>query len=167
MIPKVRWLWLCSPYWKETYCAFFCFLFFSFLSVFYRFLCMSRILKVKKVCTNRSPLCNRKHCSWNSSSVVPAFISVTLWHHYVALSHICIIYAYWLIWQLKIDFSGAVLGLACVSWPIRGDWVLRRRTLKRQDLKQHIRERGNIVLQHWTACDKWCVFWGLKHVNLF
>ena len=37
-----------------------------------------------------------------------------------------------------------VLAQACVSWPIRADWVFRRWALKRQELKLKISDRGGI-----------------------
>ena len=45
----------------------------------------------------------------------------------------------------------AMLTQAYVSWPIRADRVFWRwgGGLKRQELKQHFRQRGNTELQHW------------------
>lgn len=57
----------------------------------------------------------------------PAFNSVTLRPHTtITTSHICIIYAAWLVWHIRIT----VLGQACVSLPIRRD-------LQVQELKQN------------------------------
>ena len=62
----------------------------------------------------------------------PTFNSLTSWHHTTSPCHT----------------------FACVSWPIRGDWV---------DLKEttRFRQRGNTELQHWELTELKC-FLGTK-----
>ena len=72
----------------------------------------------------------------------PSFNSVTLWHHYITESDICIME--WVMASLSCKnlFSKAallllaVLAQACASWPIRADWWFSSGVaLKRQKLK--------------------------------
>ena len=74
----------------------------------------------------------------------------TLCQHVTYLHYLCLVasaaHTNW--------FSSAALLLlvllaqVCLSWPIRADWVFRRRDLKRQELKQCFRQRGNTSLEN-------------------
>ena len=42
---------------------------------------------------------------------------------------------------------------ACVSWPIRVDWMFSRSGLKETGGKtEHLKQRGNTVLHYWLIC---------------
>ena len=138
------WKYICLHQWTVGYNLLFSFLFLS-LSVFVWLFFIQKILKSNESTPTEVPLSHTKHCSWNASSVVPPFI---LWLCDITLQTICFLTA---VLQRKNWFSTATLllsvalGQACVSWPITEDWVLCVSDRK---------------------CAK-CVFWALKHVNLF
>ena len=115
----------------------FFFFFFFFLplcvpfSVFYRCLCMWKILKVRKPKVRASGSSSSEVSECHVSS--PAFNCVT--SHYITVSHICISYTYIHSrcesrWKLKTgqnwpETQWAELAQACVSWPIRGPLGIR------------------------------------------
>ena len=138
-------------------------------SVLCRFLCKrSWKLKRSKPAPSEAPLSHRKHCSWNTSSVVPLY-SVTLWHR-SSCHHVTHLHNFRLAASLARGnwFSSAalmllaVLGQACVGWPIRRNWVFRRGGLKGTGAKTE-----RLQLQHGTAWEDQCVFWALVCVNIF
>ena len=101
--------------------------------------------------------CERYNFTWRAS---------TLWHHTVPPCHI--FYNNLRLASIlacKSWFGSAelllfvVLGQVCVSWPIRGDWVLRRgRGFKETAAKtEFFSQRGDKELQHWTEWENWCV----------
>ena len=134
---------------KDTYYAFF--VLFHSIGVLNMFLYMKNILKVKTVSPTIAPLFHKKHCTWNASSVFPALIlslgDIALRHHVTHLHNLCLAVSF--AQKKKKRFNAAVLLLVVlaqtfVSWPVRADWVLRRGTLRRQELKHSISDRGGI-----------------------
>ena len=71
---------------------------------------------------------HRKHRTWNASSVVPLlilwFCDVTLRHHVTHFHNLCLAaclaHKNWLSTAALSLFE--VLGLTCMSWPIRAEW---------------------------------------------
>ena len=122
-----------------------CFAFFFFpplsVCVLHMFLCMLKILKVKKVkaCTNFFLLSYRKHCSWNASSVAPPLIlwlcDIELHHHVTHLHNLCLACKNW--FSTTAVFLLAELAQACVSWPIRAGYSVGEGTLTRQEPKKN------------------------------
>ena len=55
-----------------------------------------------------------------------------------------------------------MLGQACVSWPIRADWVFVRGALKRQELKRSVSDRGGIQSCSTGQYEKPDVFLSIK-----
>ena len=145
-------VWFYETVSKETYCI----VSFRFIPVLQ---CVTYILvSVKdlvlevqkvKVGPTEAPLSHRKHCSWNASSVVQHFISLTLWHHTEWLSHI--FYALQLVWHIPIDLAQ----LLCCAGSDACELTNHRRLGilgGGGGLKQSISSRGgNTVLHHWTA----------------
>ena len=80
--------------------------------------------------------------------------------------YICIICAYshsrsQANWKLRASHTWwAVLAQACVSWPIRADWVFRRRTLKRREQKQTDQQSAATV---YSVRKLLCFCWALTH----
>ena len=79
----------------------------------------------------------------------PAFNSVTLWHHspspFMHLHNWCLAAS----WTCKNEFAPLLCCWcqACVSWPVRADWVFGRMVLKETEAKTLcLRQRGNTEL---------------------
>ena len=110
-----------------------------------------------------------KYCSWNTSPVIPPSIlwlcDITLCHHVTHLHHLCLKtglapYNWFSAAALSLL---AVMGQACVSWPIRADWEFGKGGFKETGAKtQLFKQRGDTVPQQWTVWENWCVFWALK-----
>ena len=141
----------------ETYYAFF---FFPISFSVYLFL--QKILKIKKKSSKstptEAPLSHSKHCSWNASSVVPPLIlwicDITLCHRVTHLYNLCpaasLACKNW--FSTAALLLSAVLAQACWSWPIREDWLFRRRSLKETVAKtERFRQKGNTELQQWST----------------
>ena len=127
--------------------------------------------KLRKSAPAEAPLSHRKLCSWNTSSVVRPYI---LWLYDITQRHMT---SHSLHNLRKNWFSTGgllllvMLAQACVSWPIRADWltgrIFRSRGLKETGAKtERFRRRGNTEF-HWTVWENWCVFWAPKPGNLF
>lgn len=87
----------------------------------------------------------------SSRPLIPRLCDITLLHR----SRSCIIYACWLVWHVRIDSTKllclllVMLARACVSRPIRADWMFRRRGLNKTGAKARgFRRRGNT---HWIV----------------
>lgn len=108
-----------------------------------------------KCCACKSPESAPPGAPLSHWNFAPEVTKCLVTSHYITLSHICIISAYIhrrsiASWKLKTQQSRpetlwAVLAQACVRWPI---------------------ERGNTMLQHWTAQENWCTLLASKHVKL-
>ena len=124
------------PQWKET-----CYAFLSF-SVSHSSSCK----RSWKSAPTDTPLSHRKHCPWNVSPLTLCLSDITLCHRVTNLHIFCLTASLacknWL--SAAALLSSAVLGQACVSWPVRGERVIRRGALKRQELKQSVSDRGGI-----------------------
>ena len=144
--------------------------------VLYCFLCM-KVVKVKsqKSVPRGAPLSHRTHRSQgarNTSSVAPLWIlNITLG---LLVTHFYILHhgrseANWRVKTWQLTGEAVSFGQACVSWPIRADWVFRKREgpLKGQELKQSVSDRGGIYCCSTVIIYLFYFFWGLKHVNLF
>ena len=83
------------------------------------FLCMWRILKVKRSAPTEAPFSHRKRCFWNASRVlsllIPWLCDTTLRNHVTRLDIYCLAAS----WHMRIDLAHSVLGQTCVSWPRR------------------------------------------------
>ena len=87
--------------------------------------------------STEAPLSHRNQCSWNASSelpppLIPWLCDITLRHTFA--NH-CPTASLKNWFSTAALFMLAVLGQACVSWPIRGGWVFRRRSLKETGAK--------------------------------
>ena len=108
------------------------FLFFPFPPVFYTlYVLLVKDLESQKRSTE-APRSHRKHCSWNASSelsppLFPWLCDLILRHTF---SNYCPTASLKDWFSTAALFILAVLGQACVSWPIRGHWVFGRRCLK-------------------------------------
>ena len=152
---------------------------FSFPSVCYLCSCackMYKVLKVRKakVHTNRSSSLPLNHCTWNTSLAVPPLIpwlcDVTLCHHITHLHYLCVAasLAHENYFNTAALWLLAVLGQACVSWPIREDWVFKRGGLKEIGAKtERFSQRGEYRAAALDSMRNWHVLWALKHVHLF
>ena len=135
-----------SPYYKTLPSKWFwsCYLegdlwcFFVFFLPFPCCACkISGKLKRSKSAPTEAPVSHRKHCSWNAHQwPCLYFHDITLSHYVTHLCRFCR-----LVWYLRSDLAAVlllwvVLAQACVSWPIRAEWVFRRAPLKRRELKQ-------------------------------
>ena len=101
-------------------------------------------LKRLKPAPTEAPLSHRKRCSWNTSSVVPPLIPWlgdtksqchTFASFYLAAS---LAYHDWFSTAALLLLL-AVLGQACVSWPVRAEWVFQAEgAFKRRGSKQTV-----------------------------
>ena len=141
----------------------------TFLFYFIQMLKETYSTLYSKFATTEAPLSHRSHCSLNASSV-PCFCDMAPRQWVTHLHHT------WLAARLTSEnwlsnaamLSLAVPAQACVSWPIRVDWVFRRRGLKETgDKTERFRQRGDTELQNWTVWENWCAFLNVKHVNVF
>ena len=79
-------------------------------------------LKRSKSAPTEAPLSHRKHCSMNASLCHQADFVTSL---YVIVTFLCLMPSSWIETQELIQYLLllTVLGLACTSWPIKGDRV--------------------------------------------
>lgn len=114
---------------------------------------MSWILKKSGHKPTGAPL---SRSALNASSEVLHLISVTPWHQTTSPAH-----TWYTCMQAKKE-TGQRQPDVCLSRPIRTSWVYRRWGLKETGAKKAFQTEARLC---WDW--KWCVFWVLKHVNVF
>ena len=112
---------------------------------------------------------HRKHRTWNASSVVPLlilwFCDVTLRHHVTHFHNLCLAaclaHKNWLSTAALSLFE--VLGLTCMSWPIRAEWFYAIHSETVPPLRiRNIHTDSEAECRRMIPCTERTVWMGLK-----